>query len=165
MCGGWTMNLNELWAGMDYAYYEYKGRNEPYRPGVPRVKLIRGYKRREYGNKRESGYAEVMFLDNETGEPKTRTDGSHVVREVRARDIAMRWNEYEEERDHREAQRERLAQEQQDREAEESRMKSLITDKLVERYGIPRELIYNVTATGVHISRAALEKELGLANG
>jgi hypothetical protein len=158
------MNLNEIWAGNDYAYFEYKGRNEPYRSGAPRVKVIRVYKRAEYGKVRESGFAQVMFVDKETGEPKTDRQGNHVTNEVRARDIAMLWDAYVEERDYRAAQAEKIAKEREEREAEETRITMQLTELMTERYGIPKEAIYNVTASGVHLSRTVLERELGLVN-
>lgn len=156
------MNLNEIWSGNDYAYYEWKGRNENFRHGAPRVKAIRVYKRREYGKERESGYVEVMRLEPD-GTPRLDRNGNHITMEVRARDIAMRWEEYEEERDHREAQAEKIARENAEREAREQQQKQLLLEKFMEKYGIPQRLIYNVTTTGIHISRAAVEEELGIA--
>src|SRR4051794_34926654 len=111
------MNLNELWSGNDYAWYEWKGRNEPFRMGAPRVKVIRTYKRQaSYENERLSGYAEVMLL-HEDGTPKTRSDGTEITREVRARDLAMRWDEYAAEKAYRESQREKIAKEREEEEA------------------------------------------------
>lgn len=158
------MNLQEIWAGNDYAYFEYKGRNDNYRAGAPRVKIIRVYKRAEYGRERESGFAEVMFVDKETGEPKVDSQGKHVVTEVRARDIAMLWSAYVEERDYRQAQAEKIAKEREERELEENRIKGRLTELLTEKYGIPKEAIHNVTPTGVYLSRSVLERELGLVS-
>lgn len=90
------MNLNQLWSGTDYAYYDYKGRNEIYRRNAPRLKVIRTFGKRLPGNTRETGYAEVLVCDRETGEPKLNSYGEHITKKVRARDIAMMWEEYEE---------------------------------------------------------------------
>src|SRR6266536_5453062 len=108
------MNLNQLWSGNDYVWYEWKGRGETYRRNAPRVKIVKVYKRQLSHNERESGFAEVMLLEQD-GTPRTYTDGKHITKEVRARDIAMRWDAYEEERDHREAERERQEREWQER--------------------------------------------------
>lgn len=157
------MNLNELWSGNDYAWYEYRGKGVQYLPGAKRVKVIKTFKKRaSYENERLSGYAEVMMLTDD-GEPRTYSSGEHVTREVRARDILMRWDEYEQERAHREAQAEKIAREREESEAAENAKRSLLTDKLVERFGINPNLIYNITATGVHLSRRGLEEVLGIA--
>lgn len=156
------MNLNELWSGNDYAWYEWRGRGEIFRYGAVRVQIIRTFKKRaDYTNERLSGFAEVIILD-EDGTPRTRSDGSNITREVRARDIAMRWDEYAHMKARREAERERLAKEAEEKEAEENRQKSLIIDTLVEKYNLPREAVYNITATGIHLNRAVIEKELNV---
>lgn len=181
------MNLQELWSGNDYAWYQSRGKGETYRANAVRVKIVRAFKRQaSLENERMSGYADVLLVDEETGEPRTNTFGEHLTTEVRARDIAMRWDEYESERDHRKAQaekyeRERQARydaarkereerearqqkERQEQEAKEQEVKRAITDMLVNKYGIPREYIYSLTHSGVYLSRAALEKELGLVS-
>lgn len=155
------MNLNELWAGYDYAYYEWKRKNEPYRRNAPRVKVIRAFKRRQYGNERASGMVEVMLLEDD-GTPKLDVEGNQRIRTVRARDIAMLWEQYEDEREHREAERERIAREQEEHEAEEQRRRQELVAAMQERWGIDPNWIYNVTESGIHLSRWAIERELGV---
>lgn len=158
------MNLQELWSGNDYAHYPDRGRGEIYRSYAERVKVIRAFKERIPGNERETGYAEVMILDNETGEPKTKTDGSHKTRTVRARDIAMRWEAYAEERAHREAQRERLQREREERERIDNENKVKLREALQTKYQLPLEAIGTIGASSIYLNRYVLEKELGIAN-
>lgn len=156
------MNLNELWSGSDYAWFEWRGRGEVYRSNGVRVKVIRAFKRKaSYENERLSGFAEVMLLDAE-GNPKTNSAGEHITREVRARDLAMRWDAYEQEKQHRESQREKIAKEREEAEARENARRSLISERLVERLGISPNLIYNITDTSVQLSRKGLEGVLGI---
>lgn len=153
------MNLQDLWSGNDYAWYEDKGRGEVYRSYAKRVKIIRTYKERIVGNTRETGYAEVMMLDDE-GSPKEDSQGNHIVRSIRARDVAMRWDEYADLKAHREAQREKLAREQEERDRIEGEMKSKIRELLETKYGIPSEAIGTIAATTVYLNRYVLEREL-----
>lgn len=154
------MNLQELWAGTDYAWYEDKGRGEKYRPYAKRVKVIRAFKQRIYGNQRESGFAEVMLLDDD-GEPQLKQDGSHRTKEIRARDIAMRWEPYAEERAYREAQREKMAREQEEAEQRETELKSRLRELLETKYGLPSEAISSIGSSSIYLVRSWLEEELG----
>jgi hypothetical protein len=92
------MNLVKIHNGEDYSWWEWMGRGEDFRFNGKRVKIIRTFKKQHFGNKKESGYCEVFILDEETGEFKTHND-EPVTREIRARDVAMLWDEYSDERD------------------------------------------------------------------
>lgn len=164
------MNLQDLWPGNDYAYYHEKGRGEVFRWNARRVKIIQCYKRRLSGNQRETGFAKVMMLDDE-GEPKLAHDGTHITREVRARDIAMRWDSYAEEKAHREVIREReqreheermrrIQEEREEQERLENERKEQIKQLLLKRYGLPEDAIGVVSSTSIYLHRSVLEREL-----
>src|SRR5258706_11134136 len=91
------MNLVKIHPGEDYSWWDGMGRGEAFRFTGKRVKIIRKFKQQHTGNQKESGYCEVFMLDDEgefiqyNGEPRTR--------EIRARDVAMLWDEYSDERD------------------------------------------------------------------
>ena len=165
------MNLNELWSGTDYAYYEYKRRGELYRANAKRVKIIRAFKEKQYGNERLSGFAEVLFCDAETGEPQVKYGDNHHIGTVRARDIAMRWEEYAELDAHRKAERERAEAERRERreaaERERKRIEELenlqrerVKAVLTNKYGMPERFITSIDNYMIHISRAEVEKEV-----
>lgn len=155
------MNLNQLWSGNDYAYYDMRGRGEVYRSNAQRVRIIKVYQEKRWGNERLSGYAQVSFL-NPDGSPQIDHKDEPRKGEVRARDIAMRWDEYEDERDHREAERERIQREREEAESAEQNARTLLLDKMVEVYKIPREIITSIDNSSVRISRLGLERSLGL---
>lgn len=155
------MNLNQLWSGNDYAYYEMRGRGEVYRSNAQRVRIIRVYQERRWGNERLSGYAEVYYLTDD-GEQQLNYKQEPKRGEIRARDIAMRWEEYEDEREHREAERERINREFEAAQAAEQDAKTRLLDTMVEKYGIPREIITSIDNNTVRISRFGLERSLGL---
>lgn len=166
------MNLGDLWAGQDYAWYHQKGRGEVFRWNARRVKIIRVYKKRLSGNYRETGFAEVMMLE-EDGTPKEAHDGTHITREVRARDIAMRWEQYADEKEHRQVIREKEEREYQERmariEAErlekerlENESKDRLRELLIDKYGLPEEVIGTISSTHIYLHRSLLEKELGV---
>lgn len=155
------MNLNQLWSGNDYAYYSMRGRGEVYRANAVRVRVVRAYQRRNWGNERLSGFAEVQFLNND-GTPRLNHKNEPKVEEVRARDIAMRWEEYEDERAHREAERERIQREYEERIQKEQEAKEALVDTVVQRYGIPREVITSIDSSSIRLSRVGLERALGL---
>lgn len=180
------MNLNELWAGQDYAYYEYKGRNEPLRRNAPRVKVIRAFKQQRAGNERASGYAEVMYVNKETGEPIMDYEGKQKIRTVRARDIAMVWEQYVDEMDHQNAVREREQREYEERErtrreerearleqeriereakekAERERLEGIKT-QLYLKYNIPPDWVIDITNQSIRLDRIAVEQALGVTN-
>lgn len=156
------MNLNQLWSGNDYALYEARGRNEEFRDNAQRVKVMRAFKQRLPGNDRESGFAEVQFLTDE-GELDTNWRHPEGKGTVKARDIVMRWDEYVSEREHREAE---VAERAQRREAERQRdnaQRQRLLDEL-EKHGIPRLWVSSITDYSINLTRATVEKELGLTN-
>lgn len=152
------MNLGSLWSGNDYALFESKGRNEHYRDRAQRVRIIRTLQESDYGSKRARGMAEVTFL-HDNGDPVKMYDGKDRVVKVRARDIAMRWEEYDDERIHRS---ERLAKAQEEqrlaREVDTAKRVRII-DTLEKQYGIPRDWI-TVSEYSITMSRAMVEREL-----
>lgn len=155
------MNLNQLWAGNDYAYYEMKGRGEYYRPNASRVRIIRAFQKKEWGNQRLSGYAEVRFLTDE-GEPQLDYKNEPKIATVRARDIAMHWDEYSDERAHREEERERLQREREEQQAADNAKRTALLDAIVERFQISRDLVTSIDDYTVRFNRAGLERELGV---
>jgi hypothetical protein len=106
-----------------------------------------------------SGFAEVQMLDDD-GTVRTNSLGEPFVKEIRARDIAMRWDEYEDEREHREAERERLQREHEEQQAREAAEKAAFIDALVEHYSIPRDAIASVDGYTIRLNRRAIEQEL-----
>lgn len=154
------MNLQEIWSGTDYAWFEWKGRNEPFREKAPRVKAIRVYKKQEFGKDRASGFVEVMMCDDD-GTPKTYSNGEQIIKEVRARDIAMRWDEYADERDYRQTQAEKIERERQAVIEAEARKKSEFIDAVITKYGLPRDAISSITHATIYLNRHVLERELG----
>lgn len=148
------MNLNALWSGNDYAYFSMKGRGESYRSNAQRVRLIRCFKKKHYGNERESGYALVFYCDDE----------GNIIRdqqefEVRARDIAMRWEEYADERDHRAANRARIeADAEAARTAETAKKEHLLN--ALEAKGIPRAWVNSITDYDIRLNRYEVQRGL-----
>jgi len=94
---------------MQRSYYSTNGEEFSYAAmyQVFRVKIVSKTQRLEPGNKRMTGYAQVVYCDPETGDLLENDDGSHKLGEVRARDIATRWDEYWDDHEHREVERER----------------------------------------------------------
>jgi len=158
------MNLGQLWAGSDYAYYDTRGRGEHYRSNARRVRIVRAYQKRAYGNERMSGFAKVYFL-NDDGTNMKNWNGEDRIEEIRARDIAMHWDDYVDEREHRVAEAVRIEEERQERQAKEDEARTKLIDAIAEKLSIPRELITSVDSYQVRISRPGLEKELGIVNG
>lgn len=100
------MNLNQIHAGEDYAWLSERGRGENYRRyGFYRIKVIRTFSRREFGNQKETGYAEGFDVEPDTGEFKLDLNGQPRIRQVRARDVVTLWDEYADEHDRQEAER------------------------------------------------------------
>lgn len=153
------MNLTQLWAGNDYVYYPMRGRNENFRSNGQRVRVIRTFKQKMYGNERDSGFAHVQYL-NDDGTPKLSYADELIYGDVKARDIFSRWEEYEDERNHR---AERVAKEAAEREqraaAENAKKEELITT-LVDKHNIPRTWITSITDFGIVLHRPTVEKEL-----
>lgn len=105
------MDANSIWPNNDYAYFERKGRGEEYRVNAERVRVVRLVSRVEPGNTRESTFVMVHKL-NDDGTRKEHTvynretyryEPSDLPVEVKARDIAERWDDYVIERNNREA--------------------------------------------------------------
>lgn len=118
------MDANSIWSGFEYARTQWPSRGVEYYAHADRIKVIIVYKRREPGNQRDTAYAKVTFLDTETGEPRQKSvydtkTGMYVneddIREVRAREIFMRWDEYEDETEHRKQQMEQEEKERAER--------------------------------------------------
>lgn len=116
--GGETHRMNALsiWPGTDYAHTFNISRGVDYYPPrmTNRVKAVFVFDKQLIGNSRKSTFVKVTFLDADTGEAKMRRVWSDEKRdyeevehvdEVRARDIFMRWDEYEDETEHREQER------------------------------------------------------------
>jgi hypothetical protein len=154
------MNLNQLWAGSDYAYYSMRGRGEAYREGAVRVRVVRAYQRRAFTNERMSGFAEV-FLLHDDGSSRVNGDGEPRKAEVRARDIAMRWDEYADEREHRHAERDRLNREREEAAAKEQAERDALLEALEEFYHIPKNAVTSIDSYQIRIQRSALEEDLG----
>lgn len=150
------MNLTALWSGNDYAYYSMRGRGETWRPGATRVRVLRAYKKREIGNERDSGYALVLRV-----EPDGSVNPDAKEYEVRARDIAMRWEEYEDERDHREANRARMEADREAAVAADNDKKERIIVVLEEK-GIKRNWINSITDYDIKLNRHVIERELSI---
>lgn len=127
------MNLVQIHLGEDYAWFEWKGRGETFRFGAKRVKIIRKFKQQHTGNTKESGYCEVFLLDDE-GEFILDSNQEPRTREVRSRDIAMIWDEYEDERDRQQVIRDKQEAERKARwEEEERRYQERIAQQRKER--------------------------------
>lgn len=149
------MNASELWSGQEYAWAEYRPRGR-FPMNAIKVKVSKVYKQRQAHNNNASTYADVEVLEG-------RREGQKI--QVRARDIVDFWDEYSQEKEHREetlrkereiaeklreqqrVEREaRLAREAE--EAEERRQRreaqsKLIAIKLQEK-GIPEDCIYSI---------------------
>jgi hypothetical protein len=164
------MNLNQLWSGNDYAYYEGRGRNESFRNSAQRVKILRAFKKQLPGNERESGFALVQFLDDE-GELITNWRYPEGTGEVKARDIVMRWDEYANEREQHAveaAERARIAeQERQERMRQHELAQQRVNERKehilegLEKRGIPREWV-TINTYGIILDRSLVESGLGL---
>lgn len=152
------MNLNALWAGNDYALFESKGRNEHYRENARRVRIIRTFQVRDYDSERGRGMAEVTFL-HDNGDPVMMYSGDERRGNVRARDIAMRWEEYEDERIHRKERQEQRLREARELQEKESAMRVKIMDYLETKYGVPR-LWITVGEYTIGLSRNDVERAM-----
>lgn len=149
------MNLGSIWSGNDYAVLEGRGRNDPFPMNARRVRVFRTYKRQEYGNDRATGYVECHFLDK---------DGEYLenpprMREVRARDFWSFWDEYEEERDRRVREREKIEREHQERLARENAEREHFLD-VVESKGLPRSAVISISDYSVTVNRSEFSKWL-----
>lgn len=149
------MNANQLWAGSDYAHSTYLRRGDRWTENASRVRVVKVRQVRGFGAQKASTVVDVWFVDEETED--ILYDGN--TREVRARDIFMRWEEYADERDRRRSVREqRLVQEAKER-AEVARKRDELYERL-EKVGFRREGIVSVYDEYISINRAELERWL-----
>jgi hypothetical protein len=134
-----TMQANALWAGNDYAYIHDRG-NLTFSYSAQRVRVMRVFKRRENTwSQRMKTYVDVIVLDND-GTPKLRDNGQQISKTVVARDIVSEWEEYADERGHRE-ETARKAREESQRKAAAFAAESETIMNGLERLGIPRDAI------------------------
>lgn len=160
------MNAGDLWPGNDYAYYRYIG-HDKYHSQAKRVRVVRVTKRTEGYNSKATTYVDVWMIDEETEEPIN----DNETREVRARDIFARWEDFQDERDRLQAEKQRQMreqeeryarqrQEQEERVAREQAQRDRLLNALEAR-GIKRKTI-TIGAYRVEINREELEAWLGL---
>lgn len=122
------MNANDLWAGNDYAYTAWRQKGV-FPMDCVKVHLLGVRKRREPGNERYTAIARVQYYDNEGNlRPQER--------EVRARDIIDFWEDYEAERNHRNAERDRIENERQEAIRKESERKTKIQSTFAAKTGL-----------------------------
>lgn len=140
------MNLNQIYAGNDYAYCQfYRPKGAKFSKYSRRVRAVRAYKKREFGNQKATGYVEVLVLDQD-GEI-TNEDTKHV----RARDILSTWEEHEDfierkkieqEKYEREMRAMREAQAQRERDQAAVRLRELEEfNSLLNELSIPRHKV------------------------
>ncbi len=155
------MNGKDLWSGNDYAHTSSISRGVNYYEGASRVKVMRVWQDQRFGAQRATTMVDVMLLaDN--GTPKER-DGQPITTTYRARDIFMRWDEYERERtDRRERREERAAEEQRARLREEQRKERLIEGLAAK--GIDKLWIGSVNDYSVSLTRRYLEQWVGISD-
>lgn len=150
------MDAKSVWPGFDYAHIQYPSRGVEYYAGADRVKAIAVFDRVEAGNTKKTTYVKVIRLTND-GEPRTKqewndeTSQYHAVEfidEVRARELFMRWDEYEDETETRNQQKateqlekERLQAERDRVRAEEERLRRIEHER---RESVLRERVSKV---------------------
>jgi hypothetical protein len=149
------MNANQLWAGSDYAWSDYLRKGERYTDNASRVRVIKVSQKVLYGNDKASTFVDVWDIDEDTEAP-TNPDR---IRQVRARDIFMHWDEYADERERREVERNRRAREAAEREREQQRVDQKTRDALIEK-GIPADAITEINSYYVRLSRRHLDEVL-----
>lgn len=155
------MNAQDIWAGHDYAYVANKGRGVLWYENAERVQVRRLSKKKDYyASERARTMVEVVFLTND-GEPRKYYSGDPMVREIRARDIFMRWEEYEEEQERRHRQAKQIA-EQQARERAAAEQRKLVLLEALENKGIDRNLVTSIDDYRVCLHRNQLERWLGI---
>lgn len=159
------MDAISIWSGFDYAHTFKISRGVDYYANANRVKVIMVYKERDPGNARDTAYAKVTFLDEESGEPigdrqvydenNYRYFNLKDVDKVRCRDIFMRWDEYEDETEVRnqeaavQAEKQRIRREAEEaayqerkriREAEEAERRRIIEERRIVQEERDREV-------------------------
>jgi len=165
------MNAIDIWVGYDYAHTDNISRGVTFYERANRVKAIRVYKEKNgYSRERATTMVEVIVCNEDDGTPKQRKtwnseESAYVegdyTRHVRARDIFMRWDEYEHERKRRHEQRELIAQQQAEQAVKEEAAKSRLLEAL-EAKGIPRLTVSTISDYSVSFNRAQLERWLGI---
>jgi hypothetical protein len=167
------MNVNAIWAGEEYAFWDYKG-NKAFIMNARRGKCIRTEKEQpRYGGSRAKAYAIFEELNPDTGE----SSGREV--KIRARDVIDEWTAYSneregirreraekeeldrQERERRQVEREeRIRQEREIREARErqqAQQQQKLVDAFINRTGIPKEAIVSVGTQYISLDRTAME--------
>lgn len=157
------MNANELWSGNDYAHTDNISRGAVFYENAHRVKVYRVYKvEPSWGETRSRTMVEVHMLHDD-GTPRNMVNGDPVLRQVRARDIFARWEDYEAERRHRHENRERLAAQAAEQQAEDERKRSAILDGLESRFeGFNRLWVTSMGSTQIVLSRNDIEEWLDI---
>jgi hypothetical protein len=156
-----TMNANQLWSGNDYAYSPNRGRGQSFIHGAERIRVIRTFQERDNDSRRARTMVEGLFISNATGKPRKAYSGDDLKRNVRARDIFMRWDEYEDEERYRDEQAEKIEQERRERQQKDQDSKTRILEAL-EAKGIERTAVSSINDYGITISRHVIESWLGL---
>lgn len=153
------MNANELWSGNDYAHTDNISRGAVFYENAHRVKVMRVYKIAPgYGETRQRTMVEVHMLKDD-GTPRIMVSGDPMIKQVRARDIFARWDDYAAERKHRHENRERLAAQAAEEQANDERLRSAILDELEKKLnnGFNRLWITNITPSTIVLSRKHIE--------
>ena len=171
------MNVNAIWSGEEYAFFEYKG-NKAFVMNARRGKCIKTEKvEPAWGGQRAKTFVVFNELHPETGEPMGEA-------RIRARDVIDEWTAYvnerngykrereekyaleEQERQRRLAEREeryRLENEAREaRERQERERTERVVAALVNRTAIPKEIIHSVSGQLVCLDRTGLEFWLSL---
>ena len=155
------MNANDLWSGNDYAHTSNISRGVNYYEGASRVRVLRVFPENGFGAKRATMMVDVMLIRDD-GVPKEYS-GQPIERTVRARDIFMRWDEYERERkDRADRKEERAAEQQRAQLKEEQRKESILAG--LEAKGIDRLWISSVNDYTINLTRHYIENWLNLDN-
>jgi hypothetical protein len=155
------MNANSIWSGNDYAYLAGRGRGQSFGWGAERIRAIRVYPQmNSYSSERATSMVECVAL-NDDGESKKAYNGDDLIRNVRARDIIQRWEDYEAEREYRKEQQEKIERERRAKEQQEQDAKNAIFEAL-EAKGIQRNAVESITDWRISFNRAELEKWLGM---
>lgn len=101
------MDAKSVWPGFDYAHTFDISRGVEYYKNANRVRAIAVYDKKLPGNNRATTFVKVQFLDPKTAEPVEKRApwdyqyANGIVEDVRARELFMRWDEYEDETTHR----------------------------------------------------------------
>lgn len=103
------MDAKSVWPGYEYAHTWNPGRGVEYYRNANRILAVAVFDKKLPGNNKATTFVKVQFLHPETGEPiQVRAPwnydyGYGILDEVRARELFMRWDEYVDETEHRNA--------------------------------------------------------------